>query len=93
MRGKQQIELLANDYASVHVIVQRRLATTLRGLAREFVGTPGDGPVVIETLTRRLADSLQTDAPGLSSILCEELARYAVALWFVDCPLYFAATA
>jgi hypothetical protein len=65
----------------------------LGGLSRELAGTPGAGPVVVETLMRRLANALQSDVPGLAPLLCEELARYAVALWFVDCPLYFPAAA
>jgi hypothetical protein len=93
VRGRQQLELLANDYSSVHAAIQRRFRSTLGGLSRELAGTPGAGPVVVETLMRRLATALQADAPGLSPLLCEELARYAVALWFVDCPLYFPAAA
>jgi hypothetical protein len=89
VRGQQQLELLANDYSAVHAAIQRRFGSTLRGLARELAGTPGAGPVVVQTLMRRLADGVYTDAPGLAPLLCEELARYAVALWFVECPVYF----
>jgi len=89
VRGCRQLELLANDYSAVHAAIQRRLKSTLRGLSRELAGTPGAGPVAVETLMRRLADALHRDAPGLAPLLCEELARYAVSQWFVDCPLYF----
>lgn len=89
VRGQKQLELLQNDYSSLHAAVSRRFTSTLRGLAREMAGTAGAGPVVVETLMRRLAQSLHGDVPGLSQLLCEELARFAVALWFVQCPLYF----
>jgi hypothetical protein len=93
VRGCKQLELLANGYSSVHAAIERRFRSTLRGLSRELAGTPGGGPVVVETLMRRLANSLQADAPALTPLLCEELARCAVAQWFVDCPLYFPAAA
>jgi hypothetical protein len=89
VRGQQQLEILANDYGSLHAVVARRFTSTLRGLGRELPGVEGSGPVVIETLLRRLSDNLHADAPALHQLLCDELARFAVALWFVQCPLYF----
>lgn len=89
VRGQQQLDILANDYGSLHAAVARRFTSTLRGLGRELPGVEGSGPVVIETLLRRLSDNLHADAPALHQLLCDELARFAVAQWFVQCPLYF----
>jgi hypothetical protein len=89
VRGRQQMEKLANDYPLINLAVERRFTSTLIGLSRELAGTPGGGTVVVETLMRRLASALQGDAPALSPLLCEELARYAIAQWLVDCPLFF----
>lgn len=89
VRGHQQLDLLANDYASVHAAIERRFKSTLNGLPVELLGTPGGGPVVVQTLLRRITEDLHGDAPGLSPVLCEELAQYAIAQWFIDCPLYF----
>jgi hypothetical protein len=93
VRGRDQFEELGNSYPNVYRNVQRRYKSTLNGLHRELEGTPGAGPTVIETLLRRLQGELERDAPGLSPMMYEELARYAVALWFVECPLYFPAAA
>ena len=41
--------------------------------------TAGGGLVVVETLMRRLESALGADVPALSPLLCEELARYAIA--------------
>lgn len=89
VRGQQQLDELGNDYSTVHAAIQRRYRSTLNSLPIELLGTPGRGPVVINTLMRRLADALHADAPSLSAVLCEDLAQHAIALWFVDCPLYF----
>lgn len=89
VRGRQQLDLLPNSYTSMYVAIERRFKSTLNGLPIELLGTPGAGPVVIQTLLRRLTEDLQRDAPGLDAVLCEELAQYAIALWFVECPLYF----
>lgn len=88
VRGHQQLDLLANGYASMHAAIERRFRSTLNGLPVELLGTAG-GPVVVQTLLRRLTEDLQRDVPGLDAVLCEELAHYAIAQWFVDCPLYF----
>ncbi|SER36682.1 hypothetical protein [Microlunatus flavus] len=93
VRGCDQFSELESRYPTMYASVQRRLKSTLRGLARELEGTLGAGPVVIDTLQRRLEQNLQQDAPGLSPVLCHELARYAIALWLVECPLYFPAAA
>lgn len=92
VRGKGQMEVLANDYSSLLAAVQRRFESVLTGLPRELPGTPGAGPVVVETIIRRLADGLGSDAPSLMPVFREELARHAVATWLVDCPLYFQAS-
>jgi len=89
VRGRQQLDLLANGYAAMHAAIERRFKSTLNGLPVELLGTPGGGPVVVQTLLRRLTEDLRHDAPGLEPVLCEELAQYAIAHWFVDCPLYF----
>jgi hypothetical protein len=89
VRGRQQLERLGNDYSTVHAAVQSRYKATLNSLPIDLIGTPGRGPVVINTLMRRLADALHADAPSLSAVLCEDLAQHAIAQWFVDCPLYF----
>lgn len=89
VRGHQQLDLLANGFASMHAAIERRFKITLNGLPVELLGTPGGGPVVVQTLLRRLTEDLRRDVPGLDAVLCEELAQYALAQWFVDCPLYF----
>lgn len=89
IRGQQQLEELAMKYSTLHERVERRLRSTLQGLSREMEGTEGKAPVIVETLVRRLAEALGTDAPSLGPLLAEELARGAVGQWFVQCPLSF----
>lgn len=89
VRGQQQMGVMENEYPLIYAAINRRLKSTLLGIDRELMGTAGAGPQLVEQLLQRLAANLQTDAPGLGSLLCEEIARYAVAEWFVDCPLYF----
>jgi hypothetical protein len=88
VRGRKQLDLLANEYPSMNVAIERRLKSTLMGLPVDLLGE-ARGPVVVQTLLRRLAEDLRRDVPGLDAVLCEEIAQYAIAQWFVDCPLYF----
>lgn len=89
IRGGQQLEVLTLGYSLSAEIVNRRAKATFRSLTRLAAGSPGTGPEMVTSLTGKLAEDLRSSAPTLSPILCEELARYFVAAWFVECPLRF----
>ncbi|MDX2403434.1 hypothetical protein NJO91_09875 [Streptomyces microflavus] len=88
-RGQGQMELLQRDYPTLHQAVDRRLKNVLSTLTMTVAGIREPGFEVMATLVRKLTDGLQTDAPGLSSVLCEQIAWYAVADWLIRCPLKF----
>lgn len=94
VRGKKQISILENQYTATYAAVRRRAGATLRALTRVTLGsTATSGAEMVEALTQRLAGDIAASSPGLSSELCEELARCYVATWFIDCPLRFRAPA
>jgi len=89
IRGGRQLEILGHEYSNAAEIVTRRAKSTFQSLTRISMGSPGSGPEMVNSLTTRLAGDFHSAAPSLSTLLCEELARYFVAAWFVECPLRF----
>lgn len=89
IRGQAQMSHLEREYSAIHQTVNRRFSMVLGTLTMTVSGMRDPGPEVMATLVRRLADGLQVDAPGISSVLCEQLAWYAVAEWLIKCPLRF----
>lgn len=88
-RGQAQMERLKVEYPPLHAAVERRLKSVLNTLTMTVSGMEKPGTEVVETLVRRLADGLKNDAPGLSRVLCEEIAWHAVSSWLIRCPLRF----
>lgn len=90
IRGDRQRQILETSYTPTFNTIRRRTNSTLRALTRFTCGSPSTGPEMANTLTGRLARELQADAPSLSLVLCEDLARHYVGRWFIECPLRFA---
>lgn len=88
-RGQSQMDRLKVEYPTFHAAVDRRLKVVLSTLTMTVSSMGQPGTEVIETLVRRLTESLKSDAPGLSSVLCEQIAWYAVSSWLIRCPLRF----
>jgi hypothetical protein len=92
VRGNRQKRILQNGYATSYLEIKRQSDSILRALTRIMAGTSGSGPEAVEALTKRLAENFEKVAPGFSEALCEDLARYFVAAWFIDCPLRLRST-
>lgn len=88
-RGQSQMERLRVEHPTLYAAVERRLKSVLRSLTMTVSAMEKPGTEVIDTLVRRLTEGLKKDAPGLSSVLCEEIAWHAVSSWLVRCPLRF----
>ncbi|WP_157881498.1 hypothetical protein [Streptomyces phaeochromogenes] len=88
-RGQAQMSHLEREYSAIYQAVNRRLSNVLGTLTMTVSGMREPGPEVMASLVRRIAEGLQKDAPGISSVLCEQLAWYAVAEWLIKCPLRF----
>lgn len=89
VRGQAQLDELQNNYSILFKAVDQRLKSKLRGINRELTGRPQYGAVAIQAFLEGLREALREDAPGLSGVLCEDIARHVVAKWLVQCPLYF----
>ncbi|MFE2086126.1 hypothetical protein [Streptomyces sp. NPDC059460] len=88
-RGQGQMARLQEDYPALYQAVDRRLKNVLSTLTMTVAGMRSPGTEVMATLVRRLSEGLQADAPNLSSVLCEQIAWYAVSDWLIRCPLKF----
>ncbi|GHB84570.1 hypothetical protein GCM10010347_64400 [Streptomyces cirratus] len=88
-RGQAQMDRLKVDYPPLYAAVERRLKSVLSTLTMTVSGMDKPGTEVIETLVRRLSEGLKNDAPGLSRVLCDEIAWHAVSSWLIRCPLRF----
>jgi hypothetical protein len=93
LRGQAQMAHLQQQYPTLHLAVERRLRSFLSTLTMKMAGIREPGPEVVVTLARRLQEGLVTDAPGLSDVLAEQIAWYAISDWLIRCPLRFRSAA
>ncbi|MGW7246309.1 hypothetical protein [Streptomyces decoyicus] len=89
LRGQAQMAHLQQQYPTLHLAVERRLRSFLSTLTMKMTGLREPGPEVVVTLAQRLQEGLMTDAPGLSDVLAEQIAWYAISDWLIRCPLRF----
>lgn len=87
-RGSATMEQLDLSFGMVARDVREIADSILRGLTRRMLGGAG-GISDVQTLEDSLRLDIQSAAPSLKPSMVDDLARYFVAKWFVDCPLRF----
>lgn len=89
--GSRQIDALESQFTVTSTAVHRTARQVFKTLQRLMIANDG-GPSGVQALTDRFSSRLQ-EIPGLPSSTCDELARFFVAKWWVDCPLNFRVSA
>lgn len=87
-QGSAEMERLARDAPTTFQTINDCAALAFNGLASAFLESDAKQLAVVGTIRSNLAARLKDEAPGLQLNLAELIARYFVASWWLQCPLY-----
>jgi hypothetical protein len=87
-RGAVEMERLSRVAPTTFRAIEDCAGIVFEGLAGAFVENDAKQLVVVGSLREDLARKLQVEASGLQPPLAELLARFFVASWWLQCPLY-----
>lgn len=91
VRGKVEMARLLREAGSVHQVVTECAELVFSRLALSIAESDDRPLVVVKTIRRDLAKIINDRLPQLGADLCERLARFYVASWWIECPLHFEA--
>lgn len=91
-RGKVEMTRLSREAGTVHQSVADCAELVFSGLASSIAESDDRPLIVVKSIRQQLVALLSSRLPHLGSDLCERLARYYVASWWIECPLQFEAT-
>jgi hypothetical protein len=89
VRGKTELARLSREAVSVHRVVGECAELIFSRLSLSIAESDERPLVVVKTIRSELFSAMKTRLPQLGDDLCERLARFYVASWWIECPLRF----
>lgn len=88
-RGKVELARLSREAVSVHRVVADCAELIFSRLSLSIAESDERPLIVVKTIRSELSAVLKSRLPQLGEDLCERLARYYLASWWIECPLQF----
>lgn len=88
-RGKVEMARLLREAGTVHQIVVECAEHVFSGLASSMAESDERPLIVVKYIRDQLSALIASRLPHLGRDLCDRLARFYVASWWIECPLQF----
>lgn len=88
-RGQVEMTRLRRDAGAIHEAVAECAEVIFSGLILSIAGSDARPLVLVNEISENLSSLIAARVPGLGQGLCNLLARYYIASWWIECPLEF----